>query len=196
VLIGRGINLIFELAKEKLFELNVQSFDEAAPYLPHVMKESLELYFLKECGGRIPEGHTLESMIETFRARNDFCWRSAAVDAFLVGYSFKNNCPGVATISSYRGYDLQEVYDPNFLYFFKPEIVKKYAMELGHRPQSKAEMSEALRRVYQEEKKENRPDFIVGGGNIDCTIIKKDGSIEVEELGPLEVKKLTLLKNQ
>jgi hypothetical protein len=194
-LTGRGGTRIFDLAEKKFKELDL-SFDDAVQHLPDVMRDSLHEYALELMGGEAPEGYSLAELIELFKEKDKTAFQFLNTEGFLVGYSEKHKCFGVASVWSYRNnFELSETYKPGFMFLMQIEPVKQYARQLGRKPESKKEMAEALRRVYQAEKKLHKDQLVIGGGDIDCTIIKKDG-IAVENLGPLEKSNVIAFKGK
>ncbi len=175
---------VYEIACEK-FD-GVQTFDEAKNCLPSVMHDSLNSFFLESVDNEIPTGYTVDSLIEYFRKQSNKMWVALSIDAFLLGYSVENKSLGIASVWSYQDYKLQETYSPGFIYFIKKDPIKKYMQKLGHKPQTKQEMKEGLRRVFEAEKKEHKGKSVIGGGNVDCTIVKKNGELIVEDLGPIK----------
>jgi hypothetical protein len=178
VLIGRGSRRIYELAVQAFGD--VQTFDEARDKLPLVMCNAVRDYCLELSEGDIPKGMNVDTFIN-WVTQSDEMWTALSVDAFLVGYSPQHRAMGVASVWSYQGYELQEIYKPDFIFFLKKDPIKK----MGKKPRTKQDMAKGLRRVFQAEKKAHKGKTVIGGGHIDLTVIKKNGEVSVEDMGQI-----------
>lgn len=150
--------------------------------LPDAMCGAVRAYAVELAGGSIPDYYSIDTIIDYCRDKSPEMWAMLSVDSFLLGYSAQNKSIGVASVWSYQDYKMQEIYKPGFVYFLKKDPLKK----IGKKPETKQEMADAMRAVFAYEKKKHKGNTIIGGGNIDLTIVQQNGSFDFEDLGPIE----------
>ena len=117
------------------------------------------------------------------------------VEPFIVGYSEKNNSMGLATAMSHTlngklpRYELQTIFKTPIRIFIHQHIYRQWAKKHGREPYTDQEMIAVFKKVFEYDCK--RPSMTgsickPGGGNVEKTTVYKDGTITVEDMGPIQ----------
>lgn len=187
IIFGRGMETIFENLAGYIRESEAKNFDEIVPIFSDLVRESLYDFFLDVTDAQIPDGWTLDEAIEDCKKFDNSTFKAFNADVICVGYSEENQSMGCAICWTYRDFEVQATCKP-LIFFMNNELAAKKAKEKFQRPPGiPEEIVSIMREIYKHEvKKEKHYPEILGGGNVDMTILKPDGSYEIKDMGPLK----------
>ena len=191
---GRGMTLTFDFIEQYANELDLKGFDEYIDHWPDIIQRALEsaiLVFTKR--DELPDGASLEEAIDTIKTLGLMEARAVVVDFLAIGYSKKHRTMGAAVMQTYKDGDrrwmLQETYQAGLFFFTWIEPVKTLMLKKRRLLSTDMDMVDGLRAVaaYEAQKMEaGAPAFNLAnaGGRIQKTTILKNGTFQVQDMGP------------